>query len=481
MAQTAPLFSLIKALSKSEKRYFRLSTAMIARQQNYVSLFEALDQTDVYDQQQLKNKFYGKPFTRQLHVAKNYLYGLLLKSLRNYHYKHSSYAQIKSCLIDVEILYRKDLLTHCLKSLNKAERLAGQIGDQRSLLEVLNWRRKVLLNMQGDKNTKIDLKAILNQEQEALDNLKYENLYWDMAINMDRGEGIDISLPPPLLKDDSHARTIRSRILHFHLKYIYETMAGNPDQAEQSIDQLITYLEENPHHIKDDPGPYISALNNKIGFYLNQKRHAEVPAVLEKIRGIPFASDSPVSIKLLVRTFNVELEALRDSGQFQRGVAMVPRVRAFLKDNHSLIPGDYRILLHYQFAYLYFMVGAFNLALKDINVVLSYRYNSQRADVVGYAQFLNLIIHYELGNFTVMKYAVDASRRFLKKRGGLMDFENVLLKLFSKLSTQPQSQHRELLIKTHQQLFGNTPMIDDSQLDYLDFNYWLTQRKAKRF
>jgi hypothetical protein len=181
-------------------------------------------------------------------------------------------------------------------------------------------------------------------------------------------------------------------------------------------------------------------------------------------------------MKLLVRTYNVELESYRDSGQFLKGVDLIPAVRDFLSANKENITDDYQILLHYQFAYLHFMVGDFRMALKDINVVLNYRHHSERADVVGFARLLNMIIHYELGNFTVMRYAVDSTRRFLKKRGNLMDFERVLLRLFSRLSTQPESHHSKLISETYGKLFGSLAVMDNTQLDYLDFRHWMDSK-----
>ena len=229
---------------------------------------------------------------------------------------------------------------------------------------------------------------------------------------------------------------------------------------------------------------YLCKLYNKIGLYLNQKQLDQIPPLLEKIRATPeklqLKNNSPISMKLMIRSYNVELEAYRDSGQIERGINLIPTVRSFLDQKGDFVPNEYYILFHYQFAYLFFMSSKFKNALRDINAVLNHRYLSERADIVGYAQFLNLIIHYELGNITVLKYAVNTSRRFLKKRGKLMEFERVLLKLFSNISTRPESHHKDLFKKTFDKLFTAPGLISDSQLDYLDFNYWIGSKLKAR-
>ncbi|GJM30248.1 MAG: hypothetical protein DHS20C17_28830 [Cyclobacteriaceae bacterium] len=452
--------------------------------QNYLLLFDAIDRMDEYQEQSIKDDFAHLQFVKQLHVAKNYLLRLIMKSLRGYYLKDSVSARIKAALTDAEILFKRDLLKLSYQAIIKAEKLAVKLGDDLSLLEVLKWKRKLVLNLKDQIIGKKDLDLLNDQEQEILKNLKNESKYWWLTLNIDRQikAGVDISQQHPLLQNENAATTHRAKILYYHLLYIHHTMSNRLDLAESSINNLIEYFEANEFRLKDDPGPYITALNNKIGIYLNQKKYSQVQTLLQTIRDLPsklnLGLKNPISLKIMVRNFNVELETYRDSGEYSLGISMIPRVQTYIKENLEFISTDYLILLHYQFAYLYFMAGDFSNALQNINMVLNYRYQAGRDDIVGYAQFLNLIIHYELGNSTVMKYAVDSSRRYLRKRGNLLEFEKVLLRLFSKLSTTPNSQHTGLFSTIYKKLFDGPALINASQLDYLDFKYWL-QKKAR--
>lgn len=484
MAKTDALYTLIKSMTKSEKRYFRMVSLVQGNHQNYLTLFDAMDHMDCYVEQTIRERFHHKRFVNQLHVAKNYLQQLIMKSLRSYHLKDSSSSRIKAALTDAEILFKRDLVKLSYQAVAKAERIAVKAGDELSWLEVLKWKRKLLLNLKDQTKWKQEMDELIALEQEMLENLKNESKYWWLTVNVDSQirAGVDISQQHPLLHNVNTAKTHRGKILYYHLQYIHHTMSDNLDQAETSIDTLISYLEANEFRLKDDPGPYITAINNKIGIHLNQRRYPEVHTLLKTIRELPsklkLTNKNPVSLKIMVRTFNVELEVFRDSGEYTQGVQMIPKVRFFIEDNLELISTDYQVLLHYQFAYLYFMEKDFRSALHDVNAVLNYRYQASRTDIVGYAQFLNLIIHYELGNLTVMKYAVDSSRRYLKKRGNLIEFEKILLRLFSRLSTSGDSHHMKLFSEALNRLFGNPVLINDSQLDYLNFRYWLESKSG---
>src|SRR5215207_9441723 len=103
MAKKGNLFLLIKSLSKSEKRYFKLFVANGKSDANYLQLFEAMDRQEQFDEEAIRKKFKGKAFASQLHVAKIYLSELILKSLRNYHANDSVNGQILDLIRDTEI------------------------------------------------------------------------------------------------------------------------------------------------------------------------------------------------------------------------------------------------------------------------------------------------------------------------------------------------------------------------------------------
>ena len=482
MAKPDALFTLVKSLTKSEKRYFRLFSRMQGKDHNYLELFDTLDQMEQYHELAIKQRFSGEPFLKQLHVTKNYLRKLILKSLRGYHLNDSNAAKLKAYLLDVEILFKRDLLNLCYKAALKAENLARRTDDNLALLEALNWKHRALLNMEGVNDSKTILNHIGTEEQQILENLGHENQYWALTINFNLNSEEERGgfRQNPYLTEPNKALTRRSKILYYHLLYVTNILSDDLPKAEQSIEELITYLEADTFQLRDDPGPYVTAINNKIGLYLNQKQLDSIPPLLDKIRSVPdklgLKNSSHISVKLLIRTYNVELETYRDSGQVVEGIKLIPKIKKFLSTHQDSVPKEYRILFHYQFAYLFFMDGNYKSALRNVNEVLSYRHSLERGDIVGYAQFLNLIIHYELGNTTVLKYSVDASRRFLKKRGNLVEFEKVLLKLFSNISTRADSQHKNLFKKTHRKLFETPGVITESHLDYLDFRYWLNSK-----
>ena len=106
----------------------------------------------------------------------------------------------------------------------------------------------------------------------------------------------------------------------------------------------------------------------------------------------------------------------------------------------------------------------------------------ERMDLQTYARFLFLMIHFELGNITLLKYAVENTRRFLKKRRNkLFAFESVLLKFFSQLSLAPPYQYEDKFEKLSATLFhDHSDQQRSNILDYLDFQSWINAKLLKK-
>src|ERR1035437_5648878 len=115
------LFDLIRSLNPSEKRHFSLYAHrhIVGEENNYLKLFDAIDKQQEYDEVALKKKFSHEKFVQQIHVAKNYLYSLILKSLNEYHSADSSNIQLRELLNSAEILFGKGLYKQSSKILRK--------------------------------------------------------------------------------------------------------------------------------------------------------------------------------------------------------------------------------------------------------------------------------------------------------------------------------------------------------------------------
>lgn len=479
------LHILIKSLTKSEKRHFKLFANTFSTKNNYLKLFDEIDAQNVYDESVIKKKFAKEPFTNQLHVTKNYLTKQILKSLGIFSTYHSRESELRNILRNIEILFRRELYHHCKSEIARAEKIAEKFELFTLHIDILGWKRKLILAAGGAIKGFPNLNDLIQKEKELIEKKATLNQYWihvsQISQVFDGKASWDDIMSSPFVKDIKLAGSARSRILFHHIHYSFNITNQNPTEALIHINKLILLLELNPHRIVEDPSSYIISLNNKIGLLLDLKQHGSIPPLLNKIRTIPekynLSKRASSTVRLLIRTYNVELELYRDTKQFEKGKQLIPEVESFIRTNDRLVSPVYRQMLYYQFSYILFKLNDFSDSLKWTNEIINSKFKEERGDILIYARLLNIMIHYELGNIYVLRYAVESARRYLKKQRVFTHFLKKLLKYFSALSTQPIHKHKGVFVKMKSGLFED---VDDREkkniLDYIDFDEWITTK-----
>lgn len=490
MAKKGALFKLIHSLSKAEKRYFKLFAKQSGDQKNYLELFDAIDRQESYDEAAIREQFKDRSFTKQLHVTKIYLTKLILKSLRNFYHNWSAEAELKDLLRDIELLFSKELFDACNYAIIKAEKLARDFEKFTVLLEILGWKRRLLLTRVGPFQAKVDIQQLIAEEATVLKQMEHINRYWELTFAMYQFQpgaknNLSHHFAHPLLTNQlEFANSLQAKSLYHHIRYALFSVNSQFAEAQQEMELLAQELERHPHRIREDPSGYITCLNNKTSLQLFQKNPAAVLKSILETRAVPskfkIRNRKQVEVKLLLRTYNVEIELYRDTADYAKGIALAKPINAFLEKYKDQVPQEYVLSFYYQFSYLYFISSDYKPALRWLNQVFNTPFGDTRQDMQTYARFLNLMIHLELDNTVVLKYAVDACRRFLRKKRNPAPFEQVLLAFFSKVCLVPKAQYPQLFAQLYKDLFQGEGMINSSVLDYIDFKTWIEGHLKKQ-
>jgi len=140
------------------------------------------------------------------------------------------------------------------------------------------------------------------------------------------------------------------------------------------------------------------------------------------------------------------------------------------------------MLFYYNISGVYFGNGDLKNALKYINWVLNETDAKLRADVFSFARLVNLIIHYELGNYDLLEYTIKSTKRYVTKNQRNYKFESVFLKDIRKLI---KIKNADDIIKTFISFKKDLleTLKDDyekSALEYFNFIAWLDSKIKKQ-
>ena len=93
---SSSLFELIKSLTKSEKRYFKVlsSKHVIGNENKYIQLFDFIDSMEDYNEDIIIDHFKGEAFLNKFSITKARLYDHILNSLEQFHATNNVDAQL---------------------------------------------------------------------------------------------------------------------------------------------------------------------------------------------------------------------------------------------------------------------------------------------------------------------------------------------------------------------------------------------------
>ncbi len=465
MKKKEALFFLIKSLTKSELRYFKLFCG--AENANYIRLFEVIHKQQTYDEKEVKEVFKEEPFIRQLTATKYYLKNLLLKSLRNYHSQISKDAEIKDLLRNIEILYNKGLLELCRTEFRRAWKLAEQTENFPALYQLTTWERKLVTAAKPQKNPL--LKEMVDRQLSFARQLVEDSVDWQKMLSPHLFDYAPIEEEIPL----------RSYGMRWLFQYQKRFMAGEREIARDCLLKIIDRFEQHPIRLREDPHLYLNVLNNMLAFLIFEKEMDEATALARKVRN--FLSQhtqlSAPLLKVLFRTLNIELEIYRDTRDFAKAELLIGEIQTLDRDVGNRIPLNYQLSFWFQFAHLYFLQRKYDDAIGWINAILNHPERQTRSDLVTHTQWLNLMLHFEMRNFFVLGYFVDGFRRYLKKRKKIQPYEQKILSFFSRSIQLPEAELSPAFRRLHATLTSDQRYsISSFERGYLDLIGWIATK-----
>src|SRR5690606_11555637 len=137
------LFVLIKSLSKSEKRQFKLYVGRLGvnADAKFLALFNLLDKMQKYEERQIMES--GIVKKAQLSNLKAHLYKQILVSLRLNPVNQNIRIQIREQLDFATILYQKGLYRQSLKILDKAKAFAVEHQEKNVAYEIVELEKLI--------------------------------------------------------------------------------------------------------------------------------------------------------------------------------------------------------------------------------------------------------------------------------------------------------------------------------------------------
>lgn len=484
------LFHLIKSLSKSEKRHFKVFSEkhVIGEGNKYVALFDAMDEQKEYEENVLSKNFSHFP------SLKKRLYDHILKSLAAYHSEKTADARLNNFLRYIRILFDKGLYKQAGKMVEHARELALQYENFHALLGCFSWEIELarvtsFVGISEEYMTGLfnKLHGIIEQYKNARE---YQHLSMQMHFRM-RRTGTNRSTADrkkyeeifrhPYLKSEKNALSLEARYYYYLGHSAYHFMQNNFAKAYLYNNCAMKIIEENPQLLHEKCERYLTISQNVMICLYQLKRYSEVLVVVKRYRettiGFEELADYMRSSAFYFAN-TIELMSLTRLGEFEKAVERIPEIEAeFIKYEIAPLEKEYECLYFTAAFRCYFGAGKYHQANTYLNKVIHETSDDMRSDIHCYARILSLILHYEMGNQDLMEYMVKWTYRYLSKRNRLYKFETIVLdfirKKLNKIDTKEKkkiafTELKEELLKLSKDPFEKKPLEDFEFIEWLE-------------
>ena len=281
-----------------------------------------------------------------------------------------------------------------------------------------------------------------------------------------------------LLSSEDRALYFETKYLYHHIYSAYFFGVGDYQQCYDHLKKLLAHIEGNKDEFKEEPNIYFSALTNIIYVSSQLNKTKESFEYLEKLRILPetllLNSNEDLDIKLFSSTYSIELTLHALTGDFEKGVELVPQIEEGFRLYGNKINGVRRAYIEANICILYFCKEDYNSALKWSNQLLNNADIDQTLDIFCFTQILNLLIHLELNNLRLIPYALKSAQRYLQTRNRTYQFETIMLAFIGdKLKSRSEDQSTHLYQQLHDDLVGlSSDPFEKAAFEYFDFIVW---------
>ena len=452
MAYSTDLFHLIQAMTKSEKRYFKLFSSFQSGNKVYISLFNAISKQETYDEEKLKKQLKISAFP----TVKTYLYNLILRSLRSQQLNQNINLQLKDMLKDIEILYQKGLYQQCTRLLTKARKVAKQYEKHIYLLELCQYEHLLTsLNLDPFHRKKLieEGYAEVTAAQAAFNQLSdYRNKVLVVTDyihsegrrnkNMSDKKKLESALKPIIDESTPEFLSYKAGILYYNIKELYESNELNYQKAYDSSKKFILHMESNPLLLNQEINNYLVGLNNLMNMQQSLGLFKELKMNLEKLKSLELPSETE-KIRAIEYTLPKEVVYYVSIGKYQEGLEQIPSIEKQLRQYEDKMGKPFLLSLYANVVELYIVSDNIRKALQWNNKILNSEEIETYIDYYTNSRLCEIIIHYELSNLEKVDSLIKSYQLLLAKNKGEYQYENCVLRFLKNLINQ--EEEKELL------------------------------------
>ncbi|MEZ0183580.1 hypothetical protein B0A75_19735 [Flavobacterium oncorhynchi] len=491
------LFVLIKSLSKSEKRQFKIFASRLETSSNtkFIELFNILDKSETYDEKLILKS--GSIKKVQLSNLKSYLYKQILVSIRLNIPSQNIRYQLREQIDFAVILYNKGLYKQSLKILDKTKQQALENDEKYMAYEIVEFE-KLIESQYITRSIQGRADELVVQAKE----LNYRNTISSKLSNLSL-QLYGIMLKTGYVKSDEEYKYIDD-YFNKHIAKLDESKFGfrekywfynaNLWRSFLVQDFLASYkfaykwvklFYDNPNMIYLNPVFFLKGNHYFLESLYMLKYTSNFKKYLllleETIEDPKFPVNDNIASLSFLYVYNNKLNLHILEGTFAESEYLIPEILEKIKLHSEHLDEHHEMLFFYKIASIYFGNEKYNECINYLDKIINNKNLSMREDLMCFARLLSLIAHYELGKDYYLENHLKNTYKFLIKMNDLHEVQKEIIKFLRNLNNFYPADIKKEFKKMHArfvELEKNT--YEKRAFLYLDIISWLESKIENR-
>jgi hypothetical protein len=487
------LFVLVKSLSKSEKRQFKLYVGRLGVNEDskFLMLFNILEKLPNYDEATiLRNGIVKK---QQLSNLKAHLYKQILISLRLNPSHQNLRIQIREQLDFATILYHKGLYKQSLKILDKAKTLAIANEEKNIAYEIIELEKIIesqyitrSISNRADELT-IQAKELNRQNLLAskLSNLSLQLyglfLKTGYVKNDEEYKRVTKYFNDRLPKYNINELGFREKLWLYKSYLWYSFLIQDFLSCYKYSKKWVDLFYANQDMIKLNPVFFLRGNQYLLEALFFVRHHDKFKRALSDFESITqekwFPKDDNVESLTFLYVYTNKFNLHFMEGTFHEGLPLVKEVLEGIKKHETRIDAHHIMVFYYKIASLYFGIGENKKCIAFLDKIISNKSLQMREDLLCFSRILNLVAHYEAGLDYNLDALIRSTYKFLIKMEDLYEVQKEMIKFLRGLGNIYPHEIKKEFIKLLEKFkeFEDHPYEKRAFL-YLDVISWLESK-----
>ncbi len=487
------LFVLVKSLSKSEKRQFKLYVGRLGvnTDSKFLALFNLLDKLSKYNEAEiLKSNIVKKA---QLSNLKAHLYKQILISLRLNPSHQNIRIQIREQLDFATILYHKGLYKQSLKILDKAKSVAIEHEEKNIAYEIVELEKLIESQYITRSITGRADELTIQAKQLSMENVVASKLS-NLSLQL-----YGILLKTGYVKNDEEYKIITNyfndRLPKYNIEdlgfreklWLYKSYLWYSFLVQDFLSSYkyamkwVDLFYNNRAMINLNPVFFLKGNHYLLESLFFAKHYAKFKQALHRLEEIiqtnDFPKDDNIEALSFLYVYNNKLNLHFLEGSFVEGIPLVDEISEGIKKYSNRIDEHHIMLFYYKIASLYFGAGDNKKCIEFLEKIIGNRTLKMREDLMCFSRILSLIAHYESGLDYHLDIQLKSTYKFLIKMDDLHEVQKDMIGFLKGLGDIYPHEIKKEFIKLYEKLkiYEDDPYERRSFL-YLDILSWLESK-----